>query len=151
MIGHAFAALNLIAFILIWRQGSTLDRVAVGVIAAAIIIGAFAWTFTIGTWRAGTAALNLALFLAMWLLAERHDRWWLVIFCSLQLLIIATHLLPVMSDAHFTMSGFVVRQVLWGLITLLLFAGAWECWAARKFALEGRDDDQHLRRGIRRA
>lgn len=147
MIGYAFVALNLVAFALIWRRGTALDRMAVGVLVAAIVVGAFAWRWDIHGWRAGTALLNVSMFLALWALTERHDRWWLVFLSAAQLLITATHLVPFMVPGSLPMSGFVIRQALWAVITLIFFAGAWECWAARRF-LESHENDHQLRGGV---
>jgi len=148
MIGYAFVALNLVAFLLIWRQGTKLDRVAVVVLVASIFAGAFAWRWDIGGWRAGTAMLNVTLFVALASLTERHDRWWLVFVSAIQLLITATHLLPFLVLQSFQMTGFVIRQILWGLITVLFFVAAWECWAARRFEQESLEHDHQLRGGL---
>lgn len=148
MIGYVLAALNLIAFVLIWRQGTGWDRVAVIILAVLIVAGAFVWRWQIDGWRVGSAILSFATFGALMIPTERHERWWLVFCSSFQLMIAVTYLVPfIVPERTFQMTGYVIRQGLWGVITLLLFAAAWECWAARKLAQE-MQDVRHLQGGV---
>lgn len=141
--GYVYVLLNLIAFALIWRQGTKLDRVAVVLLGLSIAVGAFAWRWEIDGWRIGSALVNATMFVSIMALAERHDRWWMVFFCTVQLLIMATHLVPfILPERSFQMTGYVMRQALWALNTLLFFVAAWECWAARRFDREHRHDLQ---------
>lgn len=127
VVGYVMLALNLWAFSLIWRWGGRLDRAAVLVNVAVIAVDAFSSQWTVGTWRAGSAVTNLAHFIMMLGLAERADRWWIVVTCSLSLMTLTTHLLPLMSPDHLVMTGWIVRQAIWAAITAVFFAGAWEC------------------------
>ncbi|HEV7227753.1 hypothetical protein [Brevundimonas sp.] len=148
MIALAVFALNLVALGLVAWHGGTIDRAAGAAIVLAAVVEPFVDHVTVGTWRVGVGALNLAQFLVLWALAERGGRWWLELIASLQLLIFATHLMPLLSPDHYTRTGVSLRLALWGLVSVLLFAAAWECWAARKFAREGHDHVQDVRGGV---
>ena len=144
----AVFAINLLGLGLVARNGDGWDRLGAAAILAGILIEPFVDNVHLGTWRVGVASLNLTLFGAYWFISARTDRWWLVILAAVQLLAIVTHAMPLIAPmAYGQNTGVQARQALWGLVTLLLFAAAWECWAARKFALEG-TDVHHDPRGV---
>ena len=93
-----------------------------------------------GSWRAGSASLDLLLFLGLWWAAERTDRWWLVLVAGFQLLAVATHLIPLVQPGFMYWTGTTIRLVIWGLISISFFIGAWEVRAAARFAREERSD-----------
>ncbi|MDZ4361793.1 hypothetical protein [Brevundimonas sp.] len=136
MVAIAVFALNLLALGLLLRHGELPDRLLAIMVTACIVVEPMVDHITIGTWRAGVGALNLIQFLVIWAMAERTDRWWLVLLGSLQMLIVSTHLMPLISPDHFTRTGVYLRQGLWGLISILLFVAVAECRAATRFARE---------------
>jgi len=70
-------------------------------------------------------------FFAMWILAERGDRWLLIALAGCQLLTALTCLTP----DPFVGSSVAVRRALWLLISVILFVGAWEGRADRRYRL----------------
>lgn len=129
---------NLVALgLLFWRGGRT-ERFTALIILAAIFAEPFLHPVQVGTWRMGSLLVNLCLFLALWTACERSDRWWLVVASAIQLVILITHLMPLMTSDFTTHTGVAIRSGLWAGISLTLFAGVWETWAAKRFEREGR-------------
>lgn len=140
MVAIAVFVLNLLALGLLVRHGELPDRLVAIMVTACMVVEPMVDHITIGTWRVGVGALNLFQFLVIWAMAERADRWWLVLLGSLQMLIVSTHLMPLISPDYFTRTGVYLRQGLWGLISILLFVAVWECRAATRFE---RENDGH--------
>lgn len=138
MLATAIYAFNLVAFALLLWRGRCADRIAVAAFAVAIVAEPLVGALTAGSWRAGTSVLNLALFVIVWWLAERADRWWLVLVASAQFVIVATHAMPLLSQNAFVWSGIALRNGLYVLISLLFLVGAFEVWADRRIRLEAR-------------
>lgn len=140
MIGPALLLANLAAMApLAWR-GRSGDRTAIAVVVLYIIVGEVVESIMWGSWRAGSAFLDLVLFLSLWWIAERTDRWWLVLAAGFQLLVVATHLIPLIQPGFHYWTGTTVRLVIWGLMSISFFIGAWEVQAAARFAREERPD-----------
>jgi hypothetical protein len=132
VLATAIYAFNLLAFaFLLWR-GRCADRIAVAAFALAIVAEPLVGALTVGSWRAGTSGLNLVLFVIVWWLAERADRWWLVFVASAQFVIVATHAMPLLSENAILWSGIALRNGLYVLISLLFLVGAFEAWADRR-------------------
>lgn len=123
---------NATAFAGIIRWGRGWERVAVGALMVSILADPFLAPLSIGTWRAGVAIPNAVLLAALWASAHRSDRWWLIAASSLQLVIVATHLLPVLTSVHLVWSGFMLRRSLYVIMSLVFLAGAWEALADRR-------------------
>lgn len=133
MIAWVLFLLNLIAFgLMIWR-GSWIERSAVALILTAIVAEIFAQNLFLGDWKVGVAAVNLVLFLGLWILCERGDRWWLVFVSGFQFMTLLTHLLPLVSPDALIGTGVIARRGVWIAITLTLFLAPWEAWADRKY------------------
>lgn len=142
-------AANTIALgLLLWR-GEWPERIGAALIATAIVAEPFVQGLQIGTWRLGLLLVNLSLFAGLIVLSERWDRWWTVFAAAFQLILVLTFLMPVMTSEFSNHTGVVIRLCLWAIISFILFAGAWEAWAARRFAREGMINDPTLRRGRR--
>lgn len=140
MIGPALLLANLVAMVpLAWR-GDRYDRFGVIAVILYVIVGEVVESILWGSWRAGSASLDLVLFLALWWAAERADRWWLVLMAGFQLLVVATHLIPLVQPGFMYWTGTTIRLVIWGLMSLSLFLGALEVRAAARFAREERTD-----------
>lgn len=139
MIGLLLLAANLLALgPLAWR-GELPDRAAVLAIVLYVIAGEALESLMWGSWRVGSASLDLALLLCLWWLTIRADRWWLVLFTGLQLVTVGTHLIPLVKPGYQFWTGTTIRLVIWGLISISFIVGAWEVWAARRFAREERN------------
>lgn len=133
-------AANLVALgLMLWR-GAWPERIAAPVFAVAIFIEPFLYPIQIGTWRLGSGILNLCLFLVLWVLTEKANRWWLVLAAAIQLIILFTNLMPLMTRDFTTHTGVAIRSGLWVGISITLFASVWEAAAARRFAQEGIPD-----------
>lgn len=132
-------AANLLALgLMVWR-GAWPERIAAPIILIAIFVEPFLYPVQIGTWRVGSGLLNLSLFLAFWTLSEKADRWWLVVAAAIQLIILTTNLMPLMTGDFTTHTGVAIRSGLWVGVSLTLFASVWESSAAKRFAREGPD------------
>lgn len=116
---------------------------------ALLLLEPLAYSLRIGGWRVGLGLVNIALLIGLVWLAERWDRWWLVFVAAIQLLICLTFIMPLMTDDFSVRTGIAIRLGLWGFISLLLFAGAWEASAARRFALGGATHENAVRKGGR--
>ena len=138
MIGFTLLLANLLAMApLAWR-GTLHDRSAVAAVLLYVAAGEVLETVMWGSWRAGSAGLDLLLFLSLWWAAERSDRWWLILVAGFQLLAVATHLIPLVQPGFLYWTGTTIRLVVWGLMSISFFVGAWEVWAANRFAREER-------------
>ena len=116
---------------LLLRFGGRPERAAVLLVAASLLLEPIAGGITLNTWRIGTAALNLGLMAGLWVMAEKWDRWWLVLASSLQLIVVLTHLMPVMAPEFGVNTGVTIRLLMWALIIFSMFFGAWEASADR--------------------
>lgn len=145
----ALLAANLIAVLLLTWRGDWPERLAALLVLALLALEPLAFSLKVEAWRVGGLLVNLGFLIGLVWLAERWDRWWLVFAAALQLLLFMTFIMPLMTDEFSVRTGISVRLGLWGGISLLLFAGAWEAWAARRFAQEGDNHDQTLRSGRR--
>lgn len=122
--------------LMLWRGGWP-ERIAAMLLIAAVLVEPLVIGVTYGTWRIGIASLNLALLIGLGVLAFRAHRWWLIPAVGIQLVIVLTHLLPLLTYSLGTWTGATMRLALWATLSLLFFAAAWEGWAAKRFAQEG--------------
>ena len=127
-------ALYLVTFVglaVLMKFGSRPERIAVALILLTLLAEPFAQGITLNTWRIGTGGLNLLLLAGLWIMAEKWDRWWLVLASSLQLIVVLTHLMPVMESGFGVNTGVTIRLIMWALIVVSMFVGAWEAAADR--------------------
>lgn len=136
LFGLALIAFNLIACGLLLWQGEVEERLGVALIALATLSEIVFGQILIGTWPVGLMLTNVALFAGLWVLTELYDRWWLFVTASVELVILITHLIPLVSSdlAFWTLT--TIRLGLWSLISLVLFVGALEAGLARQYRLE---------------
>ena len=118
--------------------GRPVDRWAVAAVVASVAIETMAGDVAWGTWRAGVAITNLGLFLVLWALAERGERWWLIFASAAQLLSVLSHVWPWITPGIHTWSGVGLRRALWLTLTGILYLGVLEAWLSRRLALEAR-------------
>ena len=133
----ALLAANLVALGLLFWRGGGVERIASPIFLVAIFIEPFLHPLQIGTWRVGSLLANLGLFLALWALSEKADRWWLVVSAAIQLVILTTNLMPLMTGDFTTHTGVAIRSGLWVGISFTLFGGVWEARTAKRFEREG--------------
>ena len=115
-------------------RGGKGDRFAVATIAVLMFAEPVVQPFQIGTWRAGLFALNLLAFLLLWRLSERFDRWWIIIAASAQLLIVVSHLLPLMAPGQYNWTLATLRLFLWTIVALACVLGVYETRSSPKAA-----------------
>jgi hypothetical protein len=134
--------------LLVWK-GARVERYAAAMLATYILVEPMVLALQLSTWKIGLAGLNLALFIGLWRLCARATRWWLVVAAALQLLVVCTHLLPFLSSELTAWTGVTVRLALWTLISLVIFGGAWEAVADRRFKemADGRGNGANDRAG----
>lgn len=150
MVGLGLTLANALAFALLLWQGDRQDRIAAALLAVIVVGEAPLATIEIGTWPVAVAGLNLLLFLGLWRASEQSDRWWIFLAGAIQLLIVCTHLMPLMSADYLKWTLATVRLGLWSVISILMFGGAWEARADRRFRLEGlrHGDQTHIQPGL---
>lgn len=119
-------------------KGGAPERWVVALVLLSFLLTPLVQGVVVGSWRVGVAGVNLALFLALWTLAERWGRWWLIAVAGFQLVILLTHFLPLMTVTHLVNTGVLARKIFWVGISIFFFFAAWEGWAARRYRLEGR-------------
>ena len=146
MLSLTLLAANLVALALILRTGDGWERAAVLLVTAAIFATPLVEHIHLGNSRVGVAAVDIGLFIGLWLLAERGDRWWLTAAAGFQLISVGTFAIPwIIPDTFLVWTGVTIRLLVWGLISIILLVGAWESWAARRFAREATHAKPHLR------
>ncbi len=129
-----FAGLGL----LLWRGGPG-DRAA-----AAVMLMTVAASYAVEdlTWNGlyfGLMLVDSLAFVALWLIAERAGRWWIVLASAFQLVGVLAYCAPLLSSEPLAWALFTLIWGLWFLIVLTLFFGVWEVEADRRYALGGRD------------
>lgn len=137
MIGVGLFLVNLAAFVLLVWRGGWPERLGSAALLSCILAEPLLAGWQVGTWRLGLLFVNGLLFLALWALAERFDRWWLIFVAGFQLIIVVSHVIPMANDRYFTVALIGIRMGVWVLISLTLFIGVWEGWASRKLAAHG--------------
>ncbi|HUH09059.1 MAG TPA: hypothetical protein VLZ73_00780 [Brevundimonas sp.] len=130
---------NLIAFALLLWRGETVERLAVVALTAAQVVSVLLVPWDIDGFRIGVMLVDVALFAALWGLAEHGRRWWLVACAGFQLIIVFSHLAPFFAHERLGWAAVTVQWAAWCFVSLTAFVGIWEASAARRFAREGRD------------
>lgn len=126
----ALALANLIAACILLIFGRRPERIAVVIVILFLGATEVADQLTVDRVRYAVAGLDLALFLSFWALARYGDRWWLIDAAALQLLTVTTHVVPLISD-HYLWAQVTSRYLIWTLISVLFFIGAWEARGAQ--------------------
>ena len=129
---------NLIAFVLLLWRGEAVERWAVLALTAAQVLSVLLLPWDIDGFRIGVMLVDVALFAALWGLAERGRRWWLVACAGFQLIIVVSHLAPFFAHERLGWAAVTVQWVAWTFVSLTAFVGVWEAGADRRFAREGR-------------
>ncbi|WP_240387180.1 hypothetical protein [Brevundimonas naejangsanensis] len=131
-------ALNVVAFCLLWWRGRLLDRLAV-VLLVLGTAGSFAFGGVI--WKGayvGVFLVDALCFVGLWILAERANRWWIVLTAGFQLIGTLAHFAPFLAHERLAWAQVTLMWAIWVLVGLTAFFGVWEVEADRRFALEGR-------------
>lgn len=124
--------------VLLWR-GAFWDRAA-----AAAMLMAVTMSFAVEdlSWRGfhfGVMIIDSIAFVALWLIADRAGRWWVVLTAALQLVAVLVYCTPLLSSERLEWAAITLVWGLWFLNSLIFFFGVWEVEAARRFAVGGRD------------
>jgi len=123
---------------LLLLRGAFLDRAAAVVMASAVamsfVVDRIAWN----GFHYGLAVVDGLTFIALWLIAERAGRWWIVFAAAFQLLATLGYGAPLLSDLHLAWEAVTLSWAVWLLLVLTFFFGVWEIEADRRFAFGGR-------------
>lgn len=133
----AIIGVTLLGVLALWRFGAWEERLVGVVVIALLVLVHLVEPFQVGNWRAGVAGLELAFLIVVWVLVYHRDRWWLTALTGFQLISVLTHVTTLLAPHHFVWTAVTVRLGVWLLICVTFFAGAWEAWAARRYAREG--------------
>ncbi|QDH72080.1 hypothetical protein [Brevundimonas sp. M20] len=138
MLTFAIIGVTLVGVLALFCFGGWEERLVGVLVLALLVLVPLLEPLQIGTWRAGIAALELVFLIAILWLTYARDRWWLTALAGFQLISVLTHLVPLLADGrHFVWTAVTIRMEVWLLICITFFVGAWEAWAARRFAREG--------------
>lgn len=146
MITAAIILVTLAGVLALLRFGEWEERAVAVMVVALLVLVRLVEPFQIGSWRAGVAGLEVCFLIATLWLAYARDRWWLTALAGFQLISVLTHVIPLLAyGRHFVWTAVTIRLEVWLLICITFFVGAWEAWAARRFAREGgfHDQDKH--------
>ncbi len=139
---------NVAAVLLLLRHGEWPERVAVGLVVFSWVGARLLAPLEIDNWRLGAAIVDTIILIAFWVMALRAHRWWLLPATGFQNIAFITYLVPwiVQGEAgrYFVWTGVTIRMGVWLVISIILFAGAWEAWAARRFRLEEASNGNQL-------
>lgn len=138
MLNFAIIGVTLVGVLALFRFGGWEERLVGALVLAMLVLVPFLEPIQIGNWRAGIAALELGFLISILWLTYVRDRWWLTALAGFQLIAVLTHIVPLLADGrHFVWTAVTIRMEVWLLICITFFVGAWEAWAARRFAREG--------------
>jgi hypothetical protein len=146
VITAAIILVTLAGVLALLRFGEWEERAVAVMVVALLVLVRLVEPFQIGSWRAGVAGLEVCFLIATLWLAYARDRWWLTALAGFQLISVLTHVIPLLAyGRHFVWTAVTIRLEVWLLICITFFVGAWEAWAARRFAREGgfHDQDKH--------
>lgn len=144
MVTNAIIIVTLCGVLALLRFGAWEERLIGVMVLALLVLVRVVEPIKIDSWRAGVAGLELAFLLVILWLVYTRDRWWLTALAGFQLISVLTHLVPLLAyGKHFIWTAVTIRLEVWLLICISFFAGAWEAWAARRFAREGGSHDQN--------
>ncbi|WP_420479994.1 hypothetical protein [Brevundimonas sp. FT23028] len=142
----AITLLTLAGVLALLRFGDREERIIAGVVLALLVLVRVVDPVQINGWKAGVAGLETAFLIVILWLTCVCDRWWLTALAGFQLISLLTHVVPLLNDGRYLLwTAITIRLEVWVLICITFFVGAWEAWAARRFAREGvsHDQDQH--------
>lgn len=123
--------------LLLWA-GDWGERTASLIYLVAIAVTPMVDDLHLQNWRYGVAAVEVAVLIGIWILAEIRERWWLTAAAGFQLIAVLTFLIPwiMPPGLYFVWTEVTIRYAVWLLLVLTFFFGAWEAWAAKRFARE---------------
>lgn len=147
MVTIAIITVTLAGVLALFRFGGWEERVVGGLVLALLVLVRVMEPIQIGAWRVGVAGLEVAFLIAILWLTYARDRWWLTALAGFQLISVLTHVMPLLAAGrYFVWTAVTIRLEVWLLICITFFVGAWEAWAARRFALEGGNHAQDKHR-----
>lgn len=142
---------NLIGLGLILWRGEWIDRAATLALVAVVALTGVLQLLNVPGLMVWIAVLDVLLFLTLWALAERGERWWIVALAGFQFIAVIAYVAPFFAWERLKWAVISVNWAVWMLDSLCVFLGVWEASAARRFAREGRDGATMDHRGGARA
>ncbi len=134
----ALLAFSLIGLSLLLWRGRTWDRAAAGVVLMALTLSYAVDDASHQGFEFGVILIDTAAFIALWLIAERAGRWWIVMTAALHLVSTLVYVAPFLTSTSLAWAAMTLIWVLWLLTSLTFLFGVWEIEAARRFAFGGR-------------
>ncbi len=126
---------TLLGLALLALNGGRYERIAVAALAVYMVVVPLATPIRIENWRVGVAALEVVLFVLLWWLAERSNRWWLTAAAGFQLIAVLSFSIPFIAPGALVLTGVAARFGAWVLITICLFVGVVEVRAGRRASI----------------
>ncbi|MGQ3111495.1 MAG: hypothetical protein ACT6RD_03295 [Brevundimonas sp.] len=127
--------LSLLGLGLLALNGGRYEKIAAVAFIAYLVVVPLAATIRIENWRIGVAVLEVVLFVLLWWLAERSDRWWLTAAAGFQLIAVLSFSIPFIAPGTLVLTGVAARFGAWVLITICFFVGVVEVRARRRASI----------------
>ena len=146
MAGLILTVITLFGVLALFLHGDWEERLVGVLVLIMLVLTPVVAPFELDSWRAGIAALEAVFLISILALAYTRDRWWLTALAGFQLVSLLTHFVALIAAGrYFVWTAVTIRLEVWLFVCITLFAGAWEAWAARRFAREGahHDQDEH--------
>lgn len=120
---QAILGLSVVSMALLFWKGRRPERIA-GLCLLGLMIGSGLVDYD-GAWKVAALSVTAAVVLAWLSLA--YDRWWLIFALGLQLLAVATHLIPLVDPDYRLWAAVTLRLAIWTGLMLLALFGVLEC------------------------
>lgn len=113
----------------LWK-GRNPERIAALAFLTAMLVTPLVDDLHIGGVRWGVGLVSISLFGALLWLSLKADRWWLLAAAGMQFLVIATHLVALLTPDGQIWANVTFRIVVWVELMLIGLFGVWECRVA---------------------
>lgn len=113
----------------LWK-GRNPERFAALAFLTAMLVTPLVDGFQIGGLRWGVSLVSVSLFSALLWLSLKADRWWLLAAAGMQLLVIATYPVALLTPDGQIWATVTFRIVIWVELMLIGLFGVWESRAA---------------------
>lgn len=109
----------------LWK-GRNPERIAALAFLTAMLVTPLVDGFQIGGLRWGVSLVSISLFGALFWLSLKTDRWWLLAAAGMQLLVIATYPVALLTPDGQIWATVTFRIVIWVELMLIGLFGVWE-------------------------
>lgn len=129
-------ALTVTALALLFWQGERPERICVALTVVALLVTPFVDHVETAHVRWLVAVVDAGLFGAYATLSLRYHRYWLIPLAGYQLIIVVTHIVPVLRSDYLVWTAVTVRLMVWVAMMFTVIFGAWEARQIRKHRLK---------------